>query len=220
MGKLEVLEKQHDIILDTCLEKSSAIYANKCNLENYNQVILVKDYLSRIKRVIFKGLGKSVLLIGTIILVHNLEFIPIFLPNIDIVGKISLTIFGIVFTIESLSELKEYFDDNKKYKNVVRRYDYLSLQELNEKVQELEEKSKILQMELKENRTILNYLKDEIADEKKKLEEKTIKRTLPAIDENKKIDYASIHLKEYEIPKVKVKRRDEKCYKNQKGPMM
>lgn len=225
MEKLELLEKQHDIILDSCLEKNSAIYANKCNLENYNQVILVKDYLSRIKRIMFKGMGKSLFLIIVTILIHNLEFIPIYLPSIEALEKISIVILGTVFSIETLSELKKYLNDNKKYKNVVKRYDYLSLQQLNEKVHELEEKNKKLQVELQEERAILKYLKDEIEKEKikkeienKKKEEKI--KTLPTLEESVEKNYPPIYVDKKDIPKVKLKRRDEKCYKNQKGLMM
>lgn len=225
MEKLEMLKKQHDIILDSCLEKNSAIYANKCNLENYNQVILVKDYLSRIKRIMFKGIGKSLFLIIVTILIHKLEFIPIYLPSIEALEKVSIVIFGSVFSIETLSELKKYLNDNKKYKNVVKRYDYLSLQQLNDKVQDLEEKRQKLQMELQEERTILNYLKDEIEKEKikkeienKKKEEKLKK--LPTLEESIEQNYPPIYVDKKDIPKVKLKRRDEKCYKNQKGLMM
>ena len=125
-----------------------------------------------------------------------------------------------VLSIETICQTLSYIKDLKKYQSMGKAYDYLTLEELYYKVMELKIKGKSLELDLEKNKQILNYLKEQIA---KEIDEKApivLNHNFPSLTEEKKINYEHIHLNEYDMPKVKVKRRDEKCYKNQKGPMM
>jgi len=78
---------------------------------------------------------------------------------------------------------------------------------------------------MQEEKKIIKNKKEKIEKEKIKKEKENKKKeekikTLPTLEESIEQNYPPIYVDKKDIPKIKLKRRDEKCYKNQKGLMM
>mgnify|MGYP003289713822 CR=1 FL=1 len=203
---MKKIKDEYKRVLDKCHEASSALSANKFNMEQHIQAMLIKDKFYRVNKVLYRTLSK-LLFSFAIILIMVSPGIEI-IKNLGIIKVILITILGTIPIYETKKEIDYYKKDKKEHSQVIRRFEDLTMTELKNKTIELAQKRLELEEELNKNRAILEQLKEKI-EENDETED---------VDD-KKIAYHPSFTKD-NCEKIKFKRRDEVCYKSQKEHMM
>lgn len=203
---MKKIKDEYKRVLDKCHEASSALSANKFNMEQHIQAMLIKDKFYRVNKVLYRTLSK-LLFSFAIILIMVSPGIEI-IKNLGIIKVILITILGTIPIYETKKEIDYYKKDKKEHSQVIRRFEDLTMTELKNKTIELAQKRLELEEELNKNRAILEQLKEKI-EENDETED---------VDD-KKIAYHPSFTKD-NSEKIKFKRRDEVCYKSQKEHMM
>ncbi len=208
-------------------EKRVSLNEINSNISDYEEAQKIKDkkiidfiidfifYATLISLVVFSiGFGAiSIKILLEMLLIEYMEEIKTILMVIDEITNLvasKITVIAVPICGLAITQIKNK-KELKKYKQNGSKYNELTKEEINNILDKLYQKKHILEADIRKIKPIIEYLKLEIV--KKKNEPGFIKgESEKNIDINlvKKIDYKDIHLKEYEIPKVKVKTRNEK----------
>ncbi len=210
MNRLEILKNEKQQILNEIKEKDINLYATKQRIVDYEKALEIKSPINWLE-CLFNNSLFTIEFIG--ILHFILEFIVLIkffeisssIQSIADFWTINSTLLcgGLLGVLETKVD---YDNALKKYKQNGSKYSYLTKEELEEKIKQLYETKKSLESELEKLKPILNYLKEAVEKEEEKFKIKEIQ--FVRIEDLKK-DYKDSHLKEYDIPKVKMKRRNE-----------
>lgn len=190
------IKDEYKRILDKCHGADIALAANKFNMEQYIQVMFIKDKFYRINKVVYRSLIK-ILFSFAIILIMISPGVEI-IKNLEIIKLILITILGTIPIYETKKEIEFYKKDKKVHSQAMKRFEDLTMTELKNKTIELAKKRKELEEELNKNRTILANLKEQIEKEENEY-----------LEEDKNLIFYHTHLKA-SGEKVKYKRRDKK----------
>lgn len=206
MNKLEVLMNEKKHITSICLEKDTSLYGTKQRIIDYSEALKMKDKNARLREVLSSSFILSILPLLFTFLIYKSNFSGFFFDSVNVYFNVNKCIIGLSIFAGIVKTSINYINDLKEYKNHGKRYNDLTFFELKEKVVDLKKTQKELEADLEKLKPILNYLKTEVEKE----EEKHRKERAKLIEiSDMKFDYKNVHLNEYEIPKVKVKRRDE-----------
>lgn len=214
--RLEVLREQMDDFYDQLMEKESLLDATRGRIKHYEQALSVKDIKARIYDFMGKSVAVFILGIAGTLSLSAIPFVSeLISTNLSLLCK---CLVGISCVTSSILCVKKFKEDCKEYNKKGGWYSHLSVPELKEKIASSKVKQRLLEQEIKAEKPTLRYLKEEVAKAITKVnkEKAAFANQISNILENshtqnEKINYEDIdlHYGMYDIPKVKLKRRDE-----------
>ncbi len=211
---MEKLESLLDKVLKEYNQNKDELAVTLQDIEDYEEAAKIKNKYKRL--IIFTLYSIGFIYIQGILIMcggfiewfimsfSNSSYIPIieFILRL-LVNKITISLipaFGLFM------EQRHHNKALKAYKQNGSKYNEMTYKEISNQLEQLYLKKNRLKSDLEKSITIIERLKDEV--EIKNMEEE--QNTVIDISLVEKISYKDIHLKEYEIPKVKVKTRNEK----------
>lgn len=214
MTKREYLEKEKNDILYECSEVANKITTLKVRKTNYENVLLLKDHRKRFKEMA-SHFGFSSLLICAGVFGLEIILAGFFKEYQDIL-KLLPTILSINLGIHGFNAILEYQKDKKQYfpKLSGQFYMDMNIEELKEKVAELEREIFICKHKYEKLKSVLEYVKEQIQEidetETEFLEKKHELEKIPLV---LPIKPEKVIFNIMDTPKVKLKRRNENVTK-------
>jgi regulator of replication initiation timing len=203
------LKQQLDSMIDTCLEKDVSLNATQQKIKYYNDALKVKDKNQRIKAYLFTTCKFSIFPLVFVFLIYKSNLGLVAIKNYLHLNE---EIIAIVGSCNFVKSIRDYMKDYKEYKKMGRKYGDISVEEIKQKIQKLKELEQSLQMDLEQLRPTLGKLKKEVASLELSKEKEQFMQEM-----NSNINCQNMHFDTYDIPKVKVKRRDEYVTKTKRN---
>lgn len=226
MKPLEYLKQEKKELLQECIEMNTNQPALNQRIQTYQDALTLKDMKKRLKSLVFTISVYFLLTMSFTMTTHliNPELLPI-------TKELLLGTLSISSLVGVLGVVKKYCKDRSLLGQKLKGKFYLdlSVEELREKIKSLEKEKEMEKDAYIQKRAILSYVEEKIHQLEKIEEEKILqgKKLIPP----EKFDYQTyqekmkqtyleipvilperikdIHLEIVDVPKVKVKRRDE-----------